>query len=200
MPFVMELPPYRMPTLRSVAEHTWEKGGEYLKKMGTIILVGSIIIWFLGYYPRPNADGELTAEQKVEHQENSYIGKIGHFIEPAIAPLGFDWKGGVALVSGFAAKEVVVSTLSVLYTGNAEEDAATLSERLRTEVRADKNPAFTPVTAIGFMLFVLIYFPCIATVAAIKNETGSWKWALFSVGYSIALAWLIAFFTYQVFG
>ena len=200
IPFVMELPPYRMPTLRSVAEHTWEKGGEYLKKMGTVILIGSIIIWFLGYYPRPNTEGHLTAEQQTEQQENSYIGKIGHFIEPVIAPLGFDWKGGVALVSGFAAKEVVVSTLSVLYTGNPEEDVTTLSERLRTEVRADKSPAFTPVTAIGFMLFVLIYFPCIATVAAIKNETESWKWALFSVGYSIALGWLIAFFTYQVFG
>ena len=200
MPFVMELPPYRMPTLRSVAEHTWEKGGEYLKKMGTVILIGSVIIWFLGYYPRPNVEGELTAEQRTEQQENSYIGKIGHFIEPTIAPLGFDWKGGVALVSGFAAKEVVVSTLSVLYTGNPEEDVATLSERLRTEVRATGEPAFTPITAIGFMLFVLVYFPCIATVAAIKNETGSWKWALFSVGYSIALGWLIAFFTYQVFG
>jgi ferrous iron transporter FeoB len=199
IPFVMELPPYRMPTFRSVAEHTWEKGGEYLKKMGTVILIGSIIIWFLGYYPRPNVEGELTAKQRTEQQENSYIGKIGHFIEPAIAPLGFDWKGGVALVSGFAAKEVVVSTLGVLYTGNPDEDTNSLSERLQTEVRADGKPAFTPVTAIGFMLFVLIYFPCIATVAAIKSETGSWKWALFSVAYSITLAWLIAFLTYQIF-
>ncbi len=200
VPFVMELPPYRMPTFRSVAEHTWEKGGEYLKKMGTVILVGSIIIWFLGYYPRPDVEGELTAEQRTEQQENSYIGRIGHFIEPAIAPLGFDWKAGVALTSGFAAKEVVVSTLGVLYTGNPDEDSLSLSERLRTEVRSDGSPSFTPVTAIGFMIFVLIYFPCLATIAAIKNETGGWKWALFTVAYTIALGWIMAFLVYQIFG
>lgn len=199
-PFVMELPPYRMPTFRSIGEHTWEKSGEYLKKMGTIILLGSIVIWFLSYYPRPTVEGELTAEQQIEHQEDSYIGRLGHFIEPVIKPLGFDWKAGIGLLSGFAAKEVVVSTLSVLYTGDPDEEMASLSERLRTEVKANGDPAFTPVIALGFMLFVLIYFPCLATIAAVKNETGSWKWALFSAGYSLVLAWLVAFAVYQIFG
>lgn len=199
-PFVMELPPYRMPTLRNLGEHAWEKSAQYLRKMGTIILVGSIVIWFLGYFPRPQVEGELTAQQEMEHQENSYIGKMGHFIEPVIRPLGFDWKAGVALVSGFAAKEIVVSTIGVLYTGDSESDTAVLSERIKAEVKANGEPAFTPVTAIGFMLFVLIYFPCLATIAAIKNETNSWKWALFAAGYSVLLAWLVAFGVYQLFG
>lgn len=199
-PFVMELPPYRVPTLKSMVSHTWEKGEQYLKKMGTIILLGSIIVWFLGYYPRPEHTGQLTAQERMEQQENSYIGQIGHFIQPVIAPLGFDWKIGVSLLSGVAAKEIVVSTLSVLYTGDPDGDVNSLSERLKTEVKPDGNPSFTPVIALGLMLFVLIYFPCLATIVAIKNETRSWGWAMFAAGYSLILAWLVAFAVFQLFG
>ncbi len=199
-PFVMELPPYRVPTIKSMLNHTWEKGEQYLKKMGTIILIGSIIVWFLGYYPRPENHRNLTSTEQMAQQEKSYIGQIGHFIEPAISPLGFDWKIGVSLLSGVAAKEIVVSTLSVLYTGESDSHVSSLSQRLQTEVKPDGNPSFTPVIALGMMLFVLIYFPCLATIVAIKNETNSWGWALFAAGYSLILAWLVAFGVFQIFG
>jgi ferrous iron transport protein B len=199
-PFVMELPPYRVPTMKSMVSHTWEKGEQYLKKMGTIILIGSIVVWFLGYYPRPHTTAKLTPVEQMAQQENSYIGQIGHFIEPVIAPLGFDWKIGVSLLSGVAAKEIVVSTLSVLYTGSSDAGTSSLSQRLQTEVKPDGNPSFTPVIALGMMLFVLIYFPCLATIVAIKNETNSWGWALFAASYSMILAWLMAFGVFQIFG
>ncbi|NDP20743.1 MAG: ferrous iron transport protein B [Paludibacter sp.] len=199
-PFVMELPPYRVPSLKSMFSHTWEKGEQYLKKMGTVILIGSITIWFLGYYPRPENVGQLSAAERMEQQENSYIGQIGHFIQPIISPLGFDWKIGVSLLSGVAAKEIVVSTLSVLYTGDPDGDIASLSSRLQSEVKPNGEPSFTPVVALGLMLFVLIYFPCLATIVAIKNETRSWGWALFAAGYSLVLAWLMAFAVFQIFG
>jgi ferrous iron transport protein B len=198
-PFVMELPPYRVPTMKSMVSHTWEKGEQYLKKMGTIILLGSIVIWFLGYYPRPEK-GDMTATEQMAQQEKSYIGQIGHFIEPAIAPLGFDWKIGVSLLSGVAAKEIVVSTLSVIYTGNSNTHVSSLSQRLQSDVRPNGEKSFTPVVALGMMLFVLIYFPCLATIVAIKNETNSWGWAFFAAGYSLVLAWLMAFGVFQIFG
>lgn len=182
-PFVMELPPYRMPTLKSVLRHTWEKGAQYLKKMGGIIMVASIIIWFLGYYPNHNAY-TTTAEQ----QENSYIGQIGKAIEPVIEPLGFDWKMGIGLLSGIGAKELVVSSLGVLYTNNDDINSVDLSERI----------PITPLVAYRYMLFILIYFPCIATVAAIKNESGSWKWAAFTICYTTLLAWVVAFLVHQI--
>ncbi len=182
-PFVMELPPYRMPTSKSIFRHTWEKGAQYLKKMGGIIMVASIIIWFLGYYPNHNAY-ETVAEQ----QENSYIGKIGKTIEPAIKPLGYDWKLGIGLISGAGAKELVVSTLGVLYADDAEADDTTLGQRI----------PITPLIAISYMIFVLIYFPCIATLAAIKQESGSWKWAAFAGIYTTALAWIVSFCVYQI--
>ena len=156
-PFVMELPPYRMPTTKSILRHTWEKGAQYLKKMGGIIMIASIVIWFLGYYPNHNAY-DTVAEQ----QENSYIGKLGRTIEPVIKPLGFDWKLGIGLISGAGAKELVVSTLGVLYTDNPESTGTTLGERI----------PITPLVAYCYMLFVLIYFPCIASLAAIKQESG----------------------------
>lgn len=176
-PFVMELPPYRIPTSKAIFRHTWEKGAQYLKKMGGIIMVASILIWFLGYYPRGNY--ETVAEQ----QEHSYIGQIGKAIEPAIEPLGFDWKLGVGLLSGIGAKELVVSTLGVLYTNEEDIESVNLSDRIPV----------TPTVALGYMLFVLIYFPCVATLAAIKQESGSWKWAFFSAFYTTALAWAVAF-------
>ena len=184
-PFVMELPPYRLPTSKAIFRHTWEKGAQYLRKMGGIILVASIVIWALGYYPR-HAEYETVTEQ----QENSYIGRIGKAIEPAIEPLGFDWKLGVGILSGVGAKELVVSSLGVLYADNAEADAASLGERI----------PITPLVAFGYMAFVLIYFPCIATLAAIKGETGSWRWTLFVAAYTTALAWVVSFAIYQVGG
>ena len=182
-PFVMELPPYRMPTAKSIFRHTWEKGAQYLRKMGGIIMIASIIIWFLGYYPNHN-DYNSVAEQ----QENSYIGQIGKAIEPVIEPLGFDWKLGIGLISGVGAKELVVSTLGVLYTNESDVENVNLSERI----------PITPLVAYCYMLFVLIYFPCIATIAAIRQESGSWKWALFAAGYTTILAWIVSFAVFQI--
>ena len=184
-PFVMELPPYRMPTSKTIFRHTWEKGAQYLRKMGGIIMVASIVIWALGYYPNHDAYESVT-----EQQENSYIGRIGKAMEPVIEPLGFDWKLGIGILSGVGAKELVVSTLGVLYVDNAEADAVSLGERI----------PITPLVAFAYMVFVLIYFPCIATLAAIKNESGSWKWALFAAFYTTALAWLMSFVIYQIGG
>lgn len=221
VPFVMELPPYRMPTLKSILIHMWEKARQYLRKMGGVILVASIIIWFLGYFPRYSEGMEVYDEQisvveesdmndqekeetiaelerlrAMDHQEHSYIGQIGHTIQPVLAPLGFDWKMSVSLLTGMAAKEVVVSTLSVLYTGESEESQA-LSERLTEDRDADGNRVFTPLIALTLMLFVLIYFPCVATITAISKESGSWKWGLFTVLYSCVLAWIVCFIVYQ---
>lgn len=182
-PFVMELPPYRMPTSKSIMRHTWEKGAQYLKKMGGIIMIASIIIWFLGYYPQHDA-----YENVAEQQENSYIGQIGKAIEPVIKSLGFDWKLGIGLISGVGAKELVVSTLGVLYTNEGDVENVNLSNRI----------PITPLVALAYMLFVLIYFPCIATFAAIKQESGSWKWAIFTAGYTTGLAWLVAFTVFQI--
>lgn len=165
-PFVMELPPYRMPTAKAVARHTWEKGKQYLKKMGGLILVASIIIWALGYFPH---NDKLTHQQQLEQ---SYIGEIGKTIEPVFAPQGFDWKLSVGLISGVGAKEIVASTMGVLH----DEGQAPLE----------------PLTAFCYLVFVLLYFPCIATIAAIKNESGSWKWALFAAGYTTGVAWCVS--------
>ena len=177
-PFVMELPPYRFPTTKAIIRHTWEKGKQYLKKMGGIILVASIIVWALGYFPRPSADAiQLTEEMQLEQ---SYIGQIGKFIEPVFTAQGFDWKLDVAIISGVGAKEIVASTMGVLYSNS---DLAT---------------SLSPLTAYCFLLFVLLYFPCIATIAAIKGETGSWRWAMFSAGYTTLLAWIVSAFVYQI--
>ena len=184
-PFVMELPPYRLPTAKAIFRHTWEKGAQYLRKMGGIIMIASIVIWALGYYPDHDAY-ETVAEQ----QENSYIGQIGKAMEPVIAPLGFDWKLGIGILSGVGAKELVVSTLGVLYTNDAEADAVSLAERI----------PITPLVAFCYMVFVLIYFPCIATIVAIKQESGSWKWALFTAVYTTLLAWVMAFAIYRIGG
>ena len=221
VPFVMELPPYRMPTAKSIMIHMWEKAKQYLHKMGGVILVASIIIWFLGYFPRHSEMGdafdkqiaevenaELDSKEKtetiaelerlknMEHQKNSYIGTIGQTIQPVLHPLGFDWKMGVSLLTGMAAKEVVVSTLSVLYTGD-EEDSQVLSERIKQDLDEEGNPVFTPLIALSLMLFVLIYFPCIATISAIVNESGSWKWGIFVIVYTCVLAWIVSFVVYQ---
>lgn len=184
-PFVMELPPYRMPTSKAIFRHTWEKGAQYLRKMGGIIMVASIVIWALGYYPRPDASADLA-----QQQENSYIGRIGKAIEPVMEPLGFDWKLSIGILSGVGAKELVVSSLGVLYADDAEADQTTLAERL----------PITPLVAYGYMVFVLLYFPCIATLAAIRQEASSWKWAAFAATYTTVLAWIMSFAVHQLGG
>ena len=190
LPFVMELPPYRVPTSKSIFRHTWEKGKQYLQKMGGIILVASLIIWSLGYFPRQQ-EGQTTAQQ----QEQSYIGTIGKAIEPALEPLGFDWKMGVGILSGIAAKELVVSTMGVLYNIDQEQLDSGSGE---TMLQKALQQASTPAAALAFMVFVLLYFPCIATFIAISQEGGGWKWANFSAIYTITLARGAAFAVYQI--
>jgi ferrous iron transport protein B len=230
VPFVMELPPYRMPVASSVLKQTWFKGKQYLRKMGTIILVASIIVWALGYFPLNNdivqeynnkiskitdsrnlstitspaildSVARLNAEMISKKQENSFIGRLGLAIEPVIQPLGFDWKMGIGLIAGSAAKEIVVSTLAVLYQSD-EEDSQLFIDKLREQKYESGpkkgQPVFTPLAALSYMLFILIYFPCIAVVAAIKNESGKWKWSLFLTVYTTLLAFLVSLIVFQV--
>ena len=166
-PFVMELPPYRWPTAKALARHTWEKGKEYLKKMGGIILVASIIVWALGYFgPSGTTDS----------MEESFIGIMGQAVEPLFRLQGFNWKLDVSLIAGVGAKEIVASTIGVL--GGLE--------------------GITPLAAYCYLLFVLLYFPCIATITAIKNETRSWRWAFFAAAYTTLLAWIVSAIVYQI--
>jgi ferrous iron transport protein B len=232
-PFVLELPPYRMPTLKGTVIHMWERGSIFIKRMSGVILVGSILVWALSSFPQlvnysrdydnekrkiaeqyavqvaeMTASGQaqevefLTKErdmelssleslEKDEFQENTFLGRLGNAIAPVLRPLGFDWKGGVALVTGFVAKEIVVSTFGILY--QVEEETGEESENLRTAIRG----AMTPLIGYGFMIFVLVYTPCLATVAAIRRETGSWGWTGFSVGYSLILAWVLTLAIYR---
>ena len=180
LPFVMELPPYRIPTAKSIFRHTWEKGRQYLQKMSGVILICSMIIWFLGYFP--NHDAYATVQ---EQQEHSFIGYVGKAMEPALEPLGFDWRMGVGIVAGVGAKELVVSTLGVMYA-----DEGTLQDALANSI--------TPAGALAYMVFILLYFPCIATFVAIKNEGGGWKWAIITAVYTIVLAWVAAFITFNI--
>ncbi len=244
VPFVMELPPYRTPTIRTLLKHMWNRAEQYLRKMGGVILVASIIIWALGYFPRSTSDdyiyekniadirsqyatmimqtqqsGEVVdalkkkendAVNQVEHeleshrQMNSYIGRLGELIEPAMRPLGFDWKMSVAVLTGVAAKEVTIGTLGVLYQADMNDDLnqTSLITKLQQQTYKDGpnagQPVFTPLVAFSFMLFILIYFPCIAVVAAIKRESGAVKWAVFVVVYTTVLAYLASLITYQV--
>jgi ferrous iron transport protein B len=168
-PFVMELPPYRFPTSKAILRHTWEKGKQYLKKMGGVILVASIIVWALGYFGTMGVAPSL---------EESFIGVLGKAIEPVFHLQGFDWRLDVSLLAGVGAKEIVASTIGVLY--------------------GDAAFGFSQLTAFCFLLFVLIYFPCIATVAAIKHESGSWRWAVFAAVYTTVLAWIVSAAVYQV--
>ncbi len=214
-PFVMELPPYRWPTAKAIGRHTWEKGKEYLKKMGGIILVASIIVWALSYWPLPEStrvEGEsLSSTEAVggnatrssleesgrgTAMENSYLGRMGKAIEPVFAPQGFNWKLDVSLIAGIGAKEIVASTMGVLYSGDESfADDDTFSDDTDKYVRLRRQMAMdgiTPLTAYSYLLFILLYFPCLATIVAIKNETGSWRWALFAAFYTTAVAWLVS--------
>lgn len=195
-PFVMELPPYRWPTAKATMRHTWEKGKEYLKKMGGVILVASIIVWALGYFPH---DDTLTQEQQ---QEQSYIGRVGKAIEPVFTPQGFNWKLDVSLIAGVGAKEIVASTIGVLYSGDdsfADDDSFSDDNEKYTRLhQIMQHDGITPLAAYCYLLFILLYFPCIATIAAIKNETGSWRWALFVAGYTTVMAWAVSAAVYRV--
>lgn len=200
LPFVMELPPYRMPTLSTILRHTWEKGRQYLKKMGGIILTASILIWALGYFPR-QSDGETAAQQ----QEQSYLASIGHFITPVMRPMGFDWRMNAGLIAGTGAKELVVSTMGVLYshvdTSSSESSAGVAPQAVGDEdihLQKAVKHTMTPLTAAAYLVFVLLYFPCLATLAAIRNETGTWKWALFTAVYTTALAYVVSMLVYQI--
>lgn len=227
-PFVMELPTYRLPTLRNVLYHMWDKTQHYLKKIGTIILIGVIIVWALEYFPRETKHTELIRNeiQKIENSNtlssgekeitlsqlnmqmeldrltNSYLGRFGKLIEPVMRPLGFDWKMSIALLAGLPAKEIVISTMGVLYQTSNDETTINLQQKLRNEkYETGKNkgqPVFTTSTALAFLIFILIYFPCIGVVVAIKNESESWKWALFAVFYTTSLAWIAAFLVYNI--
>ncbi len=228
-PFVMELPPYRIPTLRNIGVHTWNKSVQYLSKMGTVILLASILIWAGGYFPRNveyskdydqtielvSQDANLSDKTKSkqiesleiskasEQMEQSYIGRLGHLIAPAIEPLGYDWKIGVSIITGIAAKEIVVSSMGVLYQSDlkADESSVNLQTKLQEQTFTSGSrigqKVFTPLVAYSFMLFVLIYFPCIVVMAAIRREAGL-KWAIFTGFYTTALAWIVAFVVYQI--
>jgi len=238
----MELPPYRVPTTRSILKHMWHKGEQYLKKVGGVILVASVIIWALGYFPkdkvkeqtlnvqisktekyyaqRINASADkkeieknsfqkdsvltvLTGQYRRDQQENSYIGKIGKAIEPVIKPAGFDWRMGISILTGVAAKEIVVGTMGVLFQSedNPDHPRKSLGTKLKTQVYASGEKAgehvFTPLIALAFMIFILLYAPCIGTLSVIARETGSVKWSLFVITYTTILAWLMAVLIYQ---
>jgi ferrous iron transport protein B len=239
MPFVMELPPYRMPSMKSTVKHMWFKTYLFLKKMAGVILIASVIIWALGYFPRNleysqdyqskielaeqklesvekegaetkslkevelnNEIKDLKLSMRQEEQEKSLIGIMGKGIEPVIRPLGFDWKMGVSLVTGMLAKEIVVSTMGVLYNTDNQEDVQPLAEKLQQakyESGSRKGEfIYTPLVGFGFMIFILFYVPCVATIAAIRRESGAWKYALFSVAYSTVLAYVAALLVYQI--
>ncbi|MEI8202887.1 MAG: ferrous iron transport protein B [Bacteroidota bacterium] len=241
VPFVMELPPYRMPTLKSIVRHMWDKGAQYVKKISGVILLATIVIWALGYFPlntnlkdeiirkkekanveylnqikqTPPGDTALISKIEQLHQnelsahevellsvrlENSYIGKIGKSIQPIMSPLGFDWKMTICVLAGIPAKEVIVSTMNVLYhknTSSAGYSDQSLEKRLKD---SSQGSGMNRRAAFAFMIFVLLYFPCVGTLVAIANESGSWKWSAFSLGYSTLIAWLMAMLMYFISG
>ena len=209
LPFVMELPPYRIPTAKSIFRHTWEKGRQYLQKMSGVILIFSVILWFLSYFPNHNAYDTVQ-----EQQEHSFIGYVGKAMEPILTPLGFDWRMGVGIVAGVGAKELVVSTLGVMYADEGGPDDAAGNDDIAEDIAAADKTAetdagetrlqkallksVTPAGALAYMVFILLYFPCIATFIAIKNESGGWKWAIYTAIYTIFLAWIAAFITFRI--
>lgn len=194
-PYLIELPPYRVPFLHSAFRRMWDKGSQYLRKMGSIILFASILVWMLGYFPHNagSARSELPCGENhtsMQQQEQSYLGQIGKAMTPVFAPMGTDWRMNVSILAGLSAKEVVVSTLGILYDADAEEDEQGLQEALAQNI--------PPAAAIAFVIFTLLYMPCFATITAIGRETGKWKWAFFSALYSTTIAWAIAVIGYNV--
>ncbi|MDE6438901.1 MAG: ferrous iron transport protein B, partial [Muribaculaceae bacterium] len=203
-PFVMELPPYRIPTMKASLRHMWAKAKEYLNKMGGIILLASVIVWALNYFPlrdTPPADIQqdiIEESDSLDPSRDSYLEMMGKAVNPVLAPLGFSWRATVAAIAGVPAKEIVVSTLGVLYTGSDEASDETLGPRLTTPLKGAAAPDFTAASALSFMIFILLYCPCTATVVAIIKETRSWRFGLFTVLYNTAVAWLLAFAAYRI--
>lgn len=204
-PFIMEMPPYRMPSLRTVFQNVLERAGLFVKRAGTVILAISIVLWALTYFPRSEVTQISAGSEQTEIEgesvqlQNSYAGMLGRTIEPVIQPLGFDWKIGVALIASFAAREVLVSTLSIIYNVGKDADAEseTLVAAIRDAKRDDGSPVWTPLTAVTLMVFFVLAMQCMSTVAVVRRETNSWRWTLFMVGYMTALAYAAAFITYQ---
>ena len=216
-PFVLELPPYRLPTMKNIIVHMWDKASQYLQKIGGVILIGVVIIWALGYFPRENKEIASTPDNshvkteinqneqsnsKSMQLQNSYLGQLGQFIQPVMAPLGFDWKMSISLLAGLPAKEIIVSTMGVLYQVEQDHENMGLSNKLIEErylsgENAGKKVISIPV-ALAFLAFVLIYFPCIGVIATIKSESGKMKWALFTVVYTTTVAWLISFMVLRI--
>jgi len=210
-PFVMELPPYRLPNFKNVLFNVFQRAGMFVKRAGTVILAISIILWALTAFPRTTnqesgigsqtvaSEQDKLNEASAEQLRNSYAGKLGHLIEPVIQPLGFDWKIGVALIASFAAREVLVSTLSIIYNGDkdATEESETLIQSIREAKKDDGSTVWTPLTALTLMVFFVLAIQCMSTVAVVRRETNSWTWTLFMVGYMTGLAYLAAFLTYQ---
>ena len=193
VPFVMELPPYRMPTLKGVLIHMWERGSLYLKKAGTLILAVSILLWAMTSFPRlETVDPGLSAEeQQAAELSHTIAGRIGHAMEPVIKPLGFDWRIGTAMIGAFAAKEVFVAQMGIVHSvGEADEESESLREKLRA--------AYSPLVGFCIMLFMLISAPCMATIAVTKRESNSWKWALFQLGGLTVLAYVVTLIVYQI--
>ena len=193
LPFVMELPPYRIPTAKSILRHTWEKGRQYLQKMSGVILIFSMVIWFLSYFPNHDAYDNVA-----QQQENSFLGYIGKSIEPVLEPLGFDWKMGVGIVSGIGAKELVVSSLGVMYADGEPVTADDAESGADTRLQRALVKSVTPPAALAYMVFILLYFPCVATFIAIKQEGGGWKWAILTAVYTLTVAWVAAFITFNI--
>jgi ferrous iron transport protein B len=225
IPFVMELPPYRVPTVRSIFKHVSFRTSLYFKKIGGVILLASVIVWILSNFPKSvtyskDYAGEISVagksdlplkvkeetvnklimEQKSEKHSRSFMGIIGRSIEPVMKPLGFDWHLSVSILSGLAAKEVVVSTLGVIFQTDNDAGKKSLVEKIQSQKDPSGKPVFTPLIAFSFMLFILTYFPCVGVVAAIRRESGSWKWAAFTVVYTTGIAWLLSFTVYQIGG
>ncbi len=219
VPYIMELLPYRKPTAKLLFNYTWDRGKEYLKKIGGVILIGSVLIWLLGYFPKNveyvkdydklisnttdiHVKDSLQLQKDSEHHEKSYIGQIGKFIEPTMKPLGFDWKMSVSILTGIVGKEITVSTMGVLYQANDENGSGALQDKLKAETYSSGPKAgakvFDKVVALAFIMFVLIYFPCIAVISAIWKESKKLKWAIFSAVYTTGIAWLVAFGVYQI--
>ncbi len=203
-PFVMELPPYRVPTMKTSLRHMWAKGKQYLSKMGGIILLASVIVWALNYFPLRDVEPagiqseNIAGSDEINPRHDSYLEMMGKAVNPVLAPLGFSWRATVAAVAGVPAKEIVVSTLGVLYTGSEEASEHSLSQRLSTSLTGAGKPDFNRANALSFMIFILLYCPCVATIVAIVKETRSWRYGLFTIMYNTAVAWLAAFIAYRV--
>jgi len=215
-PFVLELPPYRIPTIKNILIHMWDKTQQYLRKIGGVILIGVIIIWALGYFPREHSNtasanitihrtDSINIQNKNDRSlrlQNSYLGQIGHFIQPVMAPLGFDWKMSISLLAGLPAKEIIVSTMGVLYQVDQKDEKIGLSSKLQQERfisgKRKGELIYSIPVALSFLAFVLIYFPCLGVIATIKNESGKFKWAVFTVVYTTVVAWIISLLIFQI--